>query len=212
MEPFSAPLKVMIADDHKLFMDGVESLLDSVNHIHLVAKLPNGDALLTALPTESVDIVIIDLSMPGLKTEELIKRIKQHSEHIKIIALTMHSDPYLAKRLLNQGLSGYVLKDEAFEDLIQAIQQACEGKQFLSLSLDTSIQHCDNHAEQLLTEREETVLIEVSKGQSNKEIARVLDISERTVRFHLKNCCQKLNAQGRTDAVTIAQKRRLILL
>lgn len=202
----------MIADDHKLFMDGVESLLEPVNHIHLVAKFSNGDALLAALPAVSVDIVIIDLSMPGLKTEELINRIKQYSEQIKIIALTMHSDPYLAKRLLSQGLSGYVLKDEAFESLIQAIEQSCEGKQFLSATLCESIKLCDANSEQFLTEREETVLIEVSKGHSNKEIARRLDISERTVRFHLKNCCQKLNAQCRTDAVTIAQKRRLILL
>lgn len=212
MKLCSTALKVMIADDHKLFMDGVESLLDSVGDIQLIAKFADGDTLLSSLSGDSVDIVIIDLSMPGLKTDDLISGIKQRRPHIKVIALTMHSDPFLAKRLLNQGLSGYVLKDEAFEDLIAAIKQVSEGGEFLSASLQDSIQHCDDREEKLLTEREESVLIEISKGQSNKEIARVLNISERTVRFHLKNCCQKLNAQGRTDAVMIAQKRRLIFL
>ncbi|MCC4798057.1 DNA-binding response regulator [Enterovibrio norvegicus] len=205
-------IHVVIADDHPLFIKGVESLLETAGHIVLVDKVPDGDSLLRCVASASqVDVVVLDLSMPGPPSEELIDALLAHNASMGLIALTMHANEHLALRLLKRGLSGYVLKDAAFDDLLHAIECVVSGEVFVSSGLVQEIKLLENDAQTVyLTTQEGRVLKEVSQGLSNKEVAQRLDISERTVRFHLGNCCEKLGAQSRTEAVTVARARRLI--
>ena len=206
-------ITIVAADDHKVFIAGIASLFEGIGNIELVAIGYDGHQLLAIIDEYQPDIALIDLSMKGPNTQEIIAYVVKHHPTTKLIALTMYHDPHEAKKLMNAGLAGYVLKESAFEDVTQAVTQVIQGKHFISAPLAQEIEQLpfdDNHL--FLTEREKHILTNAAHGSSNKEIANSFGISERTVRFHLANCCEKLNANGRSNAVAIALHRHLIEL
>jgi len=208
----SNKITIVAADDHAIFLQGLESLLSLQDSYNLCGFANNGDELLALIHDFKPDIALVDLSMPGASTEEIIKTTEINSPGTQLIALTMHLEAYKAKKLLELGLSGYVLKESAFEELATAIDKVHSGDHFLSPAMVKSLREYDKQyqEEKELTNREKEVLENAASGQSNKEIARTMDISERTVRFHVSNCCLKLNANGRANAVAIALKHAFI--
>lgn len=208
-------IKVVAADDHRLFLEGLDSLFQRIPNFSLIHTCEDGDTLLHLIEQDRPHIALIDLSMPGAGTEEIVKTVDENNWNTKLIALTMHHEPHYAQQLLKLGLSGYVLKDEAFDELNNAISAVQSDEQFISPSLTKLIIEANRKKKaelSLLTSREIEVLENAAKGQSNKEIARSIDISERTVRFHISNCCLKLEAQGRSNAVAKAMQMELIKL
>lgn len=207
------PIKLVAADDHRLFLEGLKSLFEIIPEFNLADVCEDGDALLSLIAQHQPDVALIDISMPGANTEMIVEKVEADFSDTQLIALTMHLDPEMAVELLSLGLSGYVLKDEAFDEVSNAINAVMKGEQFISPVLAKAIsdnQHKSQTRNDLLTAREVQVLENAAKGQSNKEIARNLDISERTVRFHVSNCCVKLDAQGRSNAVAKAMQMDLI--
>jgi len=208
----SRTIRIVAADDHRLFLEGLKSLFQLSNEYDLIATCQDGNCLVEQIKQESPEIALIDLSMPGCSTTEIISSIITHKSPTKLIALTMHMEGHLAKELLSAGLSGYILKESAFEELTIAIDTVLKGEIYLSKDMQNILANYDakyqNEGE--LTQREKEVLQNAARGQSNKEIARTMDISERTVRFHLGNCCLKLNAKGRSNAIAIALKESFI--
>jgi DNA-binding NarL/FixJ family response regulator len=205
-------ITIVAADDHSLFLDGLSSLLEISNGFKLLGVGGTGDELIHLIDQYSPDIALVDISMPGSKIEEIIKISEISSPNTQLIALTMHLEAYLAKSLLELGLSGYVLKENAFDELMEAIHQVHAGEQFLSSEIIEEIQRfeSDEQTNPSLTKREKEVLINAAHGCSNKKIALLLNISERTVRFHISNSCIKLRANGRANAVAIAIEHSLI--
>jgi DNA-binding NarL/FixJ family response regulator len=206
-------IKLVAADDHRLFLEGLKSLFAINSEYNLTAVCEDGDALLALIADHTPNVALIDISMPGANTETIVETVEADFPDTHLIALTMHLDPEMAEELFSLGLSGYVLKDEAFDELSNAIQAVMKGDQFISPVLAKAIS--DKHRKsqsrnEFLTIREVEVLENAAKGHSNKEIARTLDISERTVRFHVSNCCVKLEAQGRSNAVAKAMQMDLI--
>lgn len=200
--------RIIAADDHQMFLEGLASLFHNDPACELLQRCGDGNELQIAVAKHKPDIVLLDLSMPGPSSEELITWFNQSFPSVQLIALTMYSDVQYAQELLALGLSAYVLKDSAFDDLHLAIDEVREGGQFVSPGLLELLQPgADNAA---LTRRELEVLSCAAHGQGNKEIARTLDISERTARFHLSNCCIKLEAQGRSHAVAKAVQMAII--
>jgi DNA-binding NarL/FixJ family response regulator len=195
-------VRIIAADDHQMFLEGLASLFQNDPTCDLVCRCSDGDQLQLAVENQPADIVLLDLSMPGPSSEELITWLNDGYPDIHIIALTMYSNSQYAQDLLTLGLSAYVLKDSAFDDLHLAITEVCDGGQFLSPALLESLRLPD--ADSALTKRELEVLSRAAHGLANKEIAHALDISERTARFHLANCCIKLHAHGRSHAVAKA--------
>ena len=209
----STIINIIAADDHRLFLEGLKSLFEYTDEFKLVNVCEDGDSLLELISTHKPDIALVDISMPGASTETIVKIVESDYPDTHLIALTMHLEPQLAEKLFELGLCGYVLKEEAFDELGKAINALQAGEQYISPKLMKAIadfHHNKDTNKALLSIRETDVLGFAAKGQSNKEIARSLDISERTVRFHISNCCVKLEAQGRSNAVARALKMELI--
>lgn len=209
------PTKIVAADDHKIFLEGLKSLFVMVDNIDLMDVAENGDHLLSLIKIHRPDIALIDLSMPGASTEIIIQTVIDFHPDTQLLALTMHMEPQIALNLFALGLSGYVLKEYAYDELEDAINTIRAGEQYISPFLLNEINQYRNKyqdTKSILTKKEIMVLVQVAQGQSNKEIARKLKITERTVRFHLSNCFLKLEVNNRSSAVTAAIKLKLIVI
>ena len=202
-----APIRIVIADDHALFLEGIKRLFEPLDQIELVASVPDGDALLASIARQQPDIVLTDISMPGPGAAAIVQAVDAMDTECQLIALTMHLEPGLAHQLLKLGMSGYVIKDAAFDELVEAIESVHQGDQFLSAKL------ADPPSEDSqLTEREVECLQLAAEGQLGKQIGHSLSISERTVRFHIGNACRKLGVRRRTEAILAAAKNGIIAL
>ncbi len=196
-------IEIVAADDHQIFLEGLKSLFQlSAGHT-LIACCGDGDSLLDIIINKTPDIALVDLSMPGATTEDIVNTVEKKNLDTQLIALTMHKEPELAQELLELGLAGYVLKEEAFDELSNAIQAVLQGEQFISPNLLKAIKNSKQQKD-LLSRREIEVLQYAAEGVSNKKIAQLIGISERTVRFHVSNCCLKLDAHGRSHAIAKA--------
>ncbi len=196
-------IEIVAADDHQIFLEGLKSLFQlSAGHT-LIACCGDGDSLLDIIINKTPDIALVDLSMPGATTEDIVNTVEKKNLNTQLIALTMHKEPELAQELLELGLAGYVLKEEAFDELSNAIQAVLQGEQFISPNLLKAIKNSKQQKD-LLSSREIEVLQYAAEGMSNKKIAQLIGISERTVRFHVSNCCLKLDAHGRSHAIAKA--------
>lgn len=208
-------IKLVAADDHRLFLEGLKSMFHLTPELNLIATCSDGDSLLELILNEKPDIALVDLSMPGASTEDILTTVEKEAYDTQLVALTMHNDPEFAEELLNIGLSGYILKEDAFEELIVAIKAVINDEQFISPALLTTMKEFHEktaNTKEILTTREIEVLEKAAHGHSNKFIANAMNISERTVRFHVSNCCIKLEAKGRSNAVAKAMKLALIQL
>ena len=209
-------IKIVEADDHLIFLEGIKSLLLGSSVTQMLDVCTDGDQLLALIVKHTPDIALIDISMPGSSTENIIKSVDALGVKTKLIALTMHLEPDRAVGLLKLGLNGYVVKDAAFEELEAAIIAVADGEEYVSPTIVTAIHEFDGHSDEshdiLLTDRELEVVQYLSEGMTNKMIARQLGVSERTVRFHVANCCLKLNACRRSHVVAKAIQLNLVQL
>lgn len=188
-------------------------LFNRLDSIDLLGVATDGLETLDVIERHQPDIALIDLSMLGATTEQIIQFVKKNNFATQLIALTMLKDGHRAQQLLAFGLSGYVLKDMAFEDLLNSIEQVCIGKKFISPTLLEESQHSVVISDiPHLTQREAEVLRCVAKGDSNKQIAYKLKVSQRTVCFHMTNCFIKVDASNRTEAIVKAINYGLINL
>lgn len=207
----SNPIRLVVADDHQIFLDGLVLLFQRLSWVDLRGSASDGDALLDLIAKEQPAIALIDLSMPGASTETIIETVEQHFPHTRLMALTMLNDANRANQLLALGLAAYVVKDNAFEDLLDAIAEVAAGGQFISPCLVEAVRQLQHSATTIrLTDREQQILTHVAQGDGNKQIAYKLGISERTVCFHLANCFMKLGVSNRTQAVTCAINHAVI--
>jgi len=202
-------IKVVAADDHCIFLEGVKSLFLSSPSISLLETCGEGEQLLALVAKHHPDIALVDISMPGPGIENIVEQVSGLAVDTKLIALTMHLEAGRASRLFALGLSGYVLKDDAFEQLELAIKAVASGDEYISPRMVSEI-NGSGDGDVSLTVRELEVLQYLSKGLVNKIIAQHMGVSERTVRFHISNCCLKLDANRRSGAVAKALQMNLI--
>jgi DNA-binding NarL/FixJ family response regulator len=198
----SAPLRVLIADDHKILRDGLRSLLEEkMPGFECVGEAEDG-AIATRMARElDPDIVIMDIAMPHLSGIDATREIKEQSPEIKVLVLSMHASRAYVVKALQAGASGYLLKDSAFEELAAALKAAREGKMYLSTGISEAtattlrtgaVVQPDLLQSQRLTRRELQVLQLIAEGKSTKEIATKLAISAKTVETHRKQIMEKL--------------------
>ncbi len=202
-------IKVIAADDHCIFLEGVKSLFLSSPSISLFEICSDGEELLALILKHQPDIALVDISMPGPGIENIVERISGLDINTRLIALTMHLEAGRASRLFALGLSGYVLKDDAFEQLTMAIQAVASGDEYISPRIVSAMNSASDR-DVSLTAREMEVIKYLSDGMTNKTIAQHMGISERTVRFHISNCCLKLDANRRSGVVAKALQMNLI--
>jgi two-component system response regulator NreC len=207
------PLRILLADDHVTVRYGLKLLIDQQPDMKVVGEASDGQAAIQLAASSSVDVVVMDISMPGMNGLVATRRLKQLHPHVAIVTLTRHGDDAYLQELLRAGVSGYVLKQSAPIELLQAIRAAAAGGQYLDSSLTARVTAAFvsregrqvNRSEGTVTERESAVLRLIASGYSNKEIAAQLSLSVKTIEAHKANAMRKLDLNGRIDIVQYAK-------
>jgi DNA-binding NarL/FixJ family response regulator len=208
-------LKILVADDHAVVRDGLKALINAEADMEVIGEAKDGRVAVQKIIELRPDIAIIDISMPELNGIQATERIKRECPEVKVLALTVHPEKGYLDQLLRVGVSGYVLKLSAADELIEAIRSVANGETYVDRELASRIT-TDYLRKQsaggesgagVLTDREEQVLRLVAEGYSNKEIANQLNISVKTVETHKANFMEKLEFKSRTDVVRYAIER-----
>ena len=210
--------RIILVDDHAMFRMGLKSLINQEPNLRIVAEAADGEELLSKLRTARCDLVILDLSMPNMGGIEAMKLIRQKFSKIIIIVLTMQKDHEHFKHAVANGASGYILKEEAYDQLTLAIKQVMKGKQFFSPSVSTlvtdryirSLDEIETPALEILTKREQQILTLIANGLPNKNIATKLKLSVRTVETHRLHITEKLGIKNTANLVKYAVSKGLV--
>jgi len=188
----TAPIRVLIVDDHPMVAEGIQSILESYDDIEVVGTLCDGQAAVEQAETLTPDVILMDLNMPRLgglsATEMLLERVPG----ARILILSMHDSPEYITSALSHGAVGYVLKDVPTDEIKQAIDVVMGGERYLCTGARGSLEPKPGDGREQLTGREQTILLQLAQGKSNKQVAETLDISVRTVETHRKNIKRKL--------------------
>ncbi len=206
-------IRVVIADDHTIFREGLCKLLSSEKEIEVCGYASGGKEAAEIIRRERPDVAILDVSMPDRNGLELARELLRENTSTKIILLTMHRDSLTARSAISCGVSAYVLKDNAFDDLLYAIKTVFSGGVFLSPSIAALLvdENIREKGKQIgLSDREKEVLILIASGLSNKEISKKLFISIKTVETHRARIMEKLGAHSTADLVRYAVKSGLV--
>ena len=194
-------IRVLIADDHPVWRQGVRDLLSSEADIHVVAEAANGQEALRLIRSSRIDVALLDMEMPGVTGVDVARTVKTEGLSVRILALSSYDDAAYVSGLLENGASGYITKDKPPELIIEAVRAVArgEGRWFVTPATPE-----DPAAS--LSEREREVIRHLAEGRSNSEIAETLFISENTVRNHLANAYTKLGVTTAREAVAWAWK------
>ncbi len=191
-------INILLVDDHPLVRDGIRARLESEEGVSVIGEAQNGQEALDFVAQRAPDVALMDVSMPVMNGLDATKIFKEQHPDIRVLILSMHDSREYILQLIQSGASGYILKDVSSDELIKAIETVHQGGTYFSSGASQSLFSADQPQTQTeevaaLTPREATVLKQLAEGKSNKEIARVLDISVRTVETHRQNIKQKLN-------------------
>ncbi|WP_111641302.1 two-component system response regulator NarL [Marinimicrobium alkaliphilum] len=206
----SQPASIMLVDDHPLLRKGLQQLIDLSDDLRIVAQAGSGDEALKLGTELDPDLILLDLNMQGMDGMETLKRLRDQGVNSRIVMLTVSDSDDDVLEAIARGADGYLLKDMEPEELLEQIEKALSGKMVLSESvtrvLANAIRQPDQRPRQNsaqldgLTGREREILKLIAKGLSNKLIARELDISDGTVKVHVKHLLKKLGLRSRVEA------------
>lgn len=209
-------IKILLVDDHQLFLDGIGSIFENNKEIVVSGVVNSGQAALDFLEQSSVDVVVLDINMPpGMNGIETMKEIKVKFPAIKVLILSMHKEGKYIRELFNMGAHGYILKDKSKEELEHAIYKVREGGPYYNLELLSIMQNVpelpENPLDQL-SSREKEVLTLIGMGLTSKDVGKELFIHPTTVDTHRRNLLQKLDVSNDKYLVRIAIKYGLVEL
>lgn len=210
--------QIILADDHVLMREGIRNLIDNVDDLTVIAETGDGTELMNLLKKNSPDMVILDISMPGLRGIEAAGEIRSLYPKVSVLILSMHKRQEFLSMALAAGASGYVLKEDSSEELLHAISQVRHGRTYLSAKLaalysNDIIGICrgnHKHPSDPLTHREREILKLIAEGHTDRQISDMLFISFRTVQRHRFNIREKLNLKSTADLVKYAIARGYI--
>ncbi|PWE33088.1 DNA-binding response regulator [Maritimibacter sp. 55A14] len=186
------PIRILIADDHPMVVEGIRAILETYEDIEVIATLSSGQEVLDRFRDLAPDVILLDLNMPGVSGLSATEIIQERTPGTRVLILSMHDSPEYITTALRHGAMGYVLKDVPTEELCVAIRAVHAGRQYLCTGASARLKPATADGREPLTSREQTILLELAQGKSNKEVALGLDISVRTVETHRKNIKRKL--------------------
>lgn len=209
-------IKILIADDHDLIRQGLKSIISFERDLIVVGEANNGESVLNMIKLLKPDILLLDINMPVVSGIKVLQKIREEGIAVKIIMLTIENQRQTIHEAIDIGADGYVLKDSAGEEIIDAIKIVFSGEKYIDKSLvstlfsdirgknkkSASILDC-------LSKREAEVLLKISKGLSNKEIGEQLYLSEKTIKNYATNLFVKINAHDRVQATIIALENHI---
>jgi DNA-binding NarL/FixJ family response regulator len=201
-------IRILTVDDHPMLREGIAAVLASEDDLILVAEASNGREAVEQFRTHHPDVTLMDVQMPEVNGIDAIVKIREEFPDARIIVLTTYTGDAQAARAFKAGACGYLLKNMVRKELIDTIRMVHAGKK--KIPAEIAVEMAQHHSDDALTEREIEVLREVAAGNANKMVAQQLNISEETVKAHMRSILSKLGANDRTHAVTIAVKRGII--
>ncbi len=212
-------IRVLLVDDHTLLRQGLRNMLELSQNIVVVAEAGDGEEAVVKTEELLPDVILMDITLPGMDGIQATQRIKQNHPEIDVIMLTMHSDDYHAFEAIGAGASGYLVKSATRDELVKAIEVVCSGEASIHPAIVKKMMTGFRHMAEAkgsrsksmgLTQREKDVLEQLCQGASNKEIAERLFISQKTVKSHLRSIFEKLNVSDRTQAVVHAFRQGIL--
>lgn len=187
------PVRVVIVDDHPMVAEGIQAILESYDDIAVVGTLGNGQEAVDRAAALRPDVILMDLNMPGMGGLSATEILLERAPDTRILILSMHDSPEYISTALSHGAMGYVLKDVPTDEIKQAIDTVMRGDRYLCTGAKGSLEpKTASDGREALTGREQTILLQLAQGKSNKQVALDLDISVRTVETHRKNIKRKL--------------------
>ena len=206
------PVRVLLADDHVVVRHGLKLLIDGQPDLKVIAEAGDGASAVDRAVELKPDVVVMDISMPGMNGLVATRKLRAAQPNAAIVTLTRHTDDAYLQELLRAGVLGYVLKQSAPAELLQAIRTAAAGRQYIDTALTARVTAVflgrqsghRIHPSGGISERESEVLRLIASGHSNKEIAARLSLSVKTVEAHKANAMRKLDLNGRIDIVNYA--------
>jgi DNA-binding NarL/FixJ family response regulator len=207
----TTPLRILLADDHVTVRHGLKLLIDTQPDMKVISEASDGKTAMQSALAVKPDVIVMDISMPGMNGLAATRALKQKQPNVVIVTLTRHGDDAYVQELLRAGVAGYVLKQSAPTELLQAIRAAAAGGQYLDSTVTARMTarllgRADRSSKPVvdLSDRESAVLRLIAAGYSNKEIAVQLSLSVKTVEAHKANAMRKLGLRGRIDIVKYA--------
>ena len=205
-------IRTLIADDHAIFRCGLRALLERTPDVEVVGEASDGFETIRAVAENQIDVLILDLGMPGVHGSKVAETVRRDQPHVSIVILTMNENSYYLRELFRIGARGFVLKRSSCTNLLQAIRAAYRGESYVDpplagrlVSVYAGIPVKNGQVRlDILTQREREVCTHLAYGHTNAEIAGMLSISERTVETHRANIFAKLDLQTRADLVRFA--------
>jgi len=212
--PQSGPLRILLVDDHDTVRQGLKLLIDREPDLEVVEEASDGRDAIESARLDDLDVVVMDLSMPGVSGVEATRRLKQRRPGLPIVSLTRHADETFLHEVLRAGASGYVLKQSPHAELLRAIRAVAAGRTYVdpALTHHLAVPFGPDGTplatkQRGITDRETEVLRLVSQGYSNKEIAAKLEVSTKTIEVHKANAMRKLGLNGRIELLRFALLR-----
>jgi len=209
----SDPIRVLLVDDHPVVRDGLAAILDTQPDLLVVGAAASGSEAIKLIKAIQPDVVLLDLEMPGLDGVEVMRRIKADSPGVQAIVFTAFDTDERILSAVKAGAMGYLLKGSPREEIFRAIRVVSQGGSLLQPVVASRLLHqiaSSPPEKPSLTARETEVLALLAQGKANKEIAKILMITERTVKFHVSSLLAKLGAENRTEAVSMAAKMGMV--
>lgn len=211
------PIRVVIADDHTLLREGTRELLEREDDITVVGEAADGQAAIALVEAQRPDVALLDIAMPNVDGITATREIKRRWPGVAILVLTIHDEEEYVVAVLDAGAAGYLLKDVARRELVEAIRAVHAGDSVLHPAITRTVLDRFRRGDEgspepvpTLTDREHQVLVAAASGASNKAIASQLDIGERTVQSHLAKLFEKLGVASRTEAVIEGLRKGLV--
>ena len=212
-------IRVMIADDHNMFVEGIESILDGMDNIQVVSKCYTGPEVFEKLVNTPADVILLDINLPGMNGIEVCQRLSKDYPDVKVLALSMHNEESFVTEILKHGAQGYILKNTGKKELVQAIETVNSGQSYFSEEVTETImkslvnQRTGSKKSAMLSpkisRREKDVLELIVKEYTTQEIADTLFISLKTVESHRRSLLTKLNVRNTAGLVRVAIENQL---
>jgi DNA-binding NarL/FixJ family response regulator len=206
----SDPVRVMIVDDHALVAEGIEAILETYDDIEVVATLSNGRDAVDQIARLRPDVVLLDLNMPGTTGLAATEMILERRPETLIVILSMHDSPVYISTAMSHGAKGYILKDVPTDEIKTAIDEVMAGGTYMCTGAKSSFSPRISDGREPLTSREQTVLLQLAQGKSNRELAEELDISIHTVETHRKNIKRKLGISSTAGLTRYAMEHGVL--
>ncbi|WP_306113980.1 MULTISPECIES: response regulator transcription factor [unclassified Roseovarius] len=205
-----APTRIVIVDDHPMVAEGIQSILESYDDVAVIATLSDGQQIIDQVEQLDPDVILLDLNMPGIGGLTATEIILERRPDTRILILSMHDSPEYISSALSHGAMGYVLKDVPTDEIKRAIDAVMQGQRYLCTGARGSLEPFDSTNREQLTNREQTILLQLAQGKSNKEVASELDISVRTVETHRKNIKRKLGISSTAGLTRYAMEHGVL--